>query len=229
MSKKTRKSISTPTGEMKYGHIAKPNTKFNADGEYSVDLILVPGQPGVDEFVERLSKMAEECKAEILADPQNASKKGAISKYNLHSPLSKELDKDGNETGNWLLKVKQKARVKKKDGTFIEKSINVFDAKLKKLTNPKIGRGSTLKVSFTPVPFVMHATKNVGMTTWFEAVQVINLVEWTGGGDAASYGFGEEEGYEGGDDGSEAFGEQPQETVEPSAAPAAGEGADHQF
>ena len=52
-----------------------------------------------------------------------------------------------------------------------------------------IGNGSTVKVKYMAKPYYMNSTKMVGVSYKFYAVQVINLEEYSGGGEL---GFGDE-------------------------------------
>lgn len=197
MSKLERKVITSPVGEIKYAHITKPNTKFKADGEYSCDLLLDPDSEAVQTLKETLEAAAADARAQFIEEAENGRVKKAIESASLYIPIQDDVDKDGNETGKLLLKVKNAASgTSKKDGTKFERRIKVFDAKGKLVDKPlRIGRGTTAKVAFIIAPFYNAASKNVGVTLWFEAIQVINLVEF-GGGNASDFGFGEEQGYE---------------------------------
>ena len=89
-----------------------------------------------------------------------------------------------------------KARVKPKNGDEFEQAPKLFDAKQNELDRKKVSvwGGSKMKVNFEVVPYMAAATKSAGITLRLRAVQVIELVSG-GGGNAESYGFGEEEGY----------------------------------
>ena len=54
-----------------------------------------------------------------------------------------------------------------------------------------IGNGSTVKVKYMAKPYYMNSTKMVGVSYKFYAVQIINLEEYSGGGES---GFGDETG-----------------------------------
>jgi hypothetical protein len=54
-----------------------------------------------------------------------------------------------------------------------------------------VGNGSTVKIKYMAKPYYMASTKMVGVSLKFYAMQVIDLVEYSGGGDA---GFGDETG-----------------------------------
>lgn len=87
------------------------------------------------------------------------------------------LSYDENEDGTVSFKFKSQHKPK------------LFDSKGKPITGEvKVGNGSVIKVSGGFGPYDKGA--NSGCTLYLNAVQIINLVEWTGSGG----GFGEEEG-----------------------------------
>ena len=74
------------------------------------------------------------------------------------------------------------------------------DAKGKPLTGEtKVGGGSVIKVSYEVVPYYT-AIAGAGVSLRLKAVQIIELKAYSGGGNAESYGFGEEEGFEADDE-----------------------------
>jgi len=114
-------------------------------------------------------------------------------------PYDEEVDASGEPTGNLLFKFKQNESIKMPSGEIVKLKIALFDAKKQKVT-ANVGGGSRIKVAFTHRPYGMVSGKqyNVGISLDFSAVQVLELVEF-GGGNADSFGFGEEDGYEGAD------------------------------
>jgi hypothetical protein len=188
----SKKIQTTPAGIGKWVCVNKPSTKFNPDGVYSVDLAL-PAEDA-EKLVAEFKAAAEAKKAEaIKADPKNA---GKIKGYAVHVPGEPEVDGDGNETGNVILKFKANALIKPKDKDPFEKRIGVFDAKGKPLpANVNVGKGSKLKVAYEVVPFCAAGLKKVGVSLRLQAVQVLELVKYQGGQDAGSFGFGTEDGY----------------------------------
>ena len=58
--------------------------------------------------------------------------------------------------------------------------------------NKLVGNGSTVKVGYTLTPYYMAATKTVGVSFKFYAIQIIKLSEYTGGTGGGSGGFGDE-------------------------------------
>ena len=117
-------------------------------------------------------------------------------------PYKAACDDQGEETGEIELGFKQKAIIKNAKGETFELCPKVFDASGKELIKtPAIYGGSILRVAYQIVPYNVPAL-GVGASLRLNAVQIIKLV--SGGGDAASYGFGEEEGYVAGGDDDEA-------------------------
>lgn len=104
--------------------------------------------------------------------------------------------------GTIMFKFKTKHEYER-DGEIIKRKVPIFDAKGTP-TDVNIGNGSTVKVAFQVVPFWKSARNN-GVTMYLDAVQVLELKEYAGGGSAGAYGFGEEEGFEAEPDGSERF------------------------
>ncbi len=191
MADKKKLIIASPAGIAKFPALNEPDMKFAKDGvgKYKVNLLLDPASPGVKEFLEKLTVLAKEAKAEN--DKENPKQKS----FGLHLPFSEELDKDGNTTGNVEVKFSANSQFKKKSGEVVTIRIDLFDAKRNKVT-AKIGGGSKLKVAFEPYGFANPSSKSAGVSLRIQAVQVLELKQWAGR-DAAGYGFGEEEGFDG--------------------------------
>lgn len=188
------KPETSPAGIAGWTCINKPSTKFKPDGEYSIKLLLPPDLAGP--LLEKFKTAAEEAKAEFMK--KDAKKANLIAKFDLSVPGSDELDADSNPTGNTAFQFKQTALIKPKDTKKdpFEVKIGIFDAKGKPLPSEVIvGRGSRVKVAYEVIPFCMAATKKVGVSLRLKAVQVLELVKYSGGGSADDYGFGEEDGY----------------------------------
>ena len=137
--------FTTPKGLAQYPALKTPDTKFNPEGDYKVNLVM--------DIYEK------------------------------------------DEEGHIVMKFKQKAVITKKDGSKIPVKIRQFDSKGKPI-DVNIGRDSVIKVSFTANPYYMPSTRTCGLSLRLLAVQVISLNEF-GDASASSYGFEEEEGYNG--------------------------------
>jgi hypothetical protein len=187
--KEKQKPITTPAGIARYPWLTKPDAKFAKEGQkpkFKVDLIL--SGEAADKLKALITPLADAAKAEN--DKKNPKQKS----FNTHYPFSAELDDQGEETGNTVFKFSANSYFEK-DGERTDIRIPIFDAKRNKLESPKVGGGSEIKVAFTPVSFSNPAQKAAGVSLRLQAVQVLKLVEYTAGGNAENYGFGEEEGF----------------------------------
>ena len=89
-----------------------------------------------------------------------------------------------------IFKFKQKASIKGRGGESRNIKIMVVDSHMKPC-NVDIGWGSTVKVSYSPIPYTVNGKS--GVTLYFNAVQVIDLVEYETSGFAKEEGFVSEE------------------------------------
>ena len=168
------KTFTTAKGVAYYPYISAPDTKFDEQGHYKVNLCL-----------------SKEDAAPVLDIIKGTVKEGIVAlkkdKPNLETkqaplPFHDELDDDGNPTGNVIVKFKSKAAYKPA----------VFDSKGNMMAKSNIYGGSELKVNGS-VAFFHTPMIGAGVTLRLRAVQVIQYVEGTVG--ASKFGFGEEEGF----------------------------------
>lgn len=177
--------FTTPKGLAQYPSIKTPDTKFNPEGDYKVNLVMED-----DEKTNSLVSKLEAVLEDFYENDDNV--KQAISKG--RKVVTQDIyEKD--EEGRIVMKFKQKAVITKKDGSKIPVKIRQFDSKGKPI-DVNIGRDSVIKVSFTANPYYMPSTRTCGLSLRLLAVQVISLNEF-GDSSASSYGFEEEEGYNG--------------------------------
>jgi len=180
------KNIHILEGKAMWAKVHEPDTKFVSTGEYSIDVI-IPEEKSEElcEYLEGLiqARLDEEVKA-------NPAKGKNLS---TRSVREKHVDQNGNETGELKFKTKLKAQVQSRDGRIYEQKPVVVDAKRNPVTEKTlIGNGSTVKVAFEPIPYVMASTKQVGVSLRLKGVQVIDLVEYGSKGSM----FDEEDGFE---------------------------------
>jgi hypothetical protein len=181
------KNLMVLSGTAMWAKVFEPDTKFNPDGDYSINL-----QMPVAEATPMCEKLDEIVQAKfdeaIEKDPRL---KNTLTKQCCSNPV---YDRDtGDDTGNVEFKFKLKAKVRKRDGTYYEQAPAVLDAKKTPLNKDTlIGNGSKVKVAFEPVPYVMPSTKKAGVSLRLKALQVIDLVEY---GNSATSVFDEEDGY----------------------------------
>nr|WP_320145682.1 hypothetical protein [uncultured Anaeromusa sp.] len=101
-----------------------------------------------------------------------------------------------NDKGEITFKFTTKSTWKNKAGEEMPKVVPVFDAKGKPYTGP-IGNGSIGLVCYTVAPKTTSTT-NYGTSLWLNAIQILELKEFSGGTqEAGNFGFSEQEGFEG--------------------------------
>lgn len=183
MSRKNRTVLVTPRGRAIFPYLNTPDTKFNAEGRYKVDLA-VP------------AAIAEDLVAKI-----DDAHREAVEKARQENPKSKRIKEadlpyeEDHERDEVVFKFRMKASFRNKAGETVTMRPALFDAKGKPLPpDVKIGGGSILRVSFEPAPYYT-ALNGAGVTLRLKAVQVIELQTY-GGASASAFGFEAEDGYE---------------------------------
>lgn len=177
----------TPLGVAQYPWLVEPDTKFNPDGDYKVNMLFGDKDNEHLKFILKdLNNILEEYYQGIITDPKYAKVASKIQKADIY-----EEDTDGNI----VMKFKQKAILKSIKGTH-EVKIPLFDSKGKPLSNIKLGGGSKIKLCFSVAPYYVPSTRMCGLSLRPVAVQVIELKEWAEGGTMQAYGFKSEDGYE---------------------------------
>lgn len=185
MALKARKKheIIKAKGTAKFCHLNEPNKRFDPEfGTYSCDLVIDKEQ--ADAIKQVLRPLYEEELREV--QEANAGKK----------ITQREFPIDEVE-GGYLIKVKQKAGGRRRDGSEYHLSIALYDSTGKPLDpDVKVWGGSQVNVAFRP-KFWYTAAVGFGVTFELQAVQVIQLGEGGVSSIAASaFGFTtEEEGF----------------------------------
>lgn len=177
--------------------LTKPKTKFDEQGEYTVDLVFDQDH----DFVKRVEKAANKA----FEKTKSEMKPTQAKKLSLNLPVKDEVDTEGNETGNVLITFKTKAYKKdKKTGTITPKSMTICDASGKPIKGelPNIGSGSKLAVAFNPSGRAVNG--RFYYTLYLNAVQLIELVEFGGNPGFESH----EGGFEAADDAESEFDKQ---------------------
>lgn len=178
-----RKKRATPVAEMVQGFIQTPSTKYSDDpnGEYTITIRFTGEEEGFDAFKKWADDTAK--KAAAKAKEENPSAK----QYKIHPLLQKEVnDETGKETGNWVFKASQTGSWK--DGGF--RPLPVYTPGGSPWPKAKrIGRGSKVSISFSlGSPYAAASLKLVGVKAWLQAVQVVELEEYSGPS-ADDFGF----------------------------------------
>ena len=207
MSKEKLPQLVTPKGIALYPRINKPDTKFNKDGVFSLKLKVSEKDPETVKFLAKLKEIEKD------AYPKECEKQKKKNLKRGESPIKVEKDDNDEPTGNLIISTKQNAKIKAADGSTIDMRVAVFDAKQQPIPpSIKVGGGSVCRAAIEVAPYYT-ATAGFGLTLRLKAVQVIELVEYTGERSADSYGFDAEEGYEAPTGGEEAPGEEEEDAA----------------
>jgi hypothetical protein len=174
----------SPKGLAQFPWIQKADTKFDADGVYSVTIKCEDSEQ-VQKFIAKL---------EDIRDSFYDQDEGVQKALKTRKAVNKADVCEYDEEGNVYFKFKQKAKLKSKTGDIIDVTVPVFDAKAKPM-DELIGRDSLIKVATTIFPYFMQTTKTVGLSLKLTAVQVIELKAPSSGGSGSGFGFEEEEGF----------------------------------
>ncbi|CDN47544.1 ssDNA-binding protein [Neorhizobium galegae] len=191
-----RPTLNSPKGAFKFPKLTTPDTKFKAEGEYSVKLIVASDAPGVADLISKCDKEAADSLKEAKANAKNAAEaKKWETKYLPYAHV--EDDETGEPTGDVEFKFTMKASgVSKKTGKPWTRKPALFDAKGKPIKGEvEIGGGTIGKISFQIIPYAPTTTVGASCKLALEAVQIIELRQF-GDKSASAYGFGEEDGYE---------------------------------
>mgnify|MGYP003132102823 FL=1 len=171
MRKKKLKKLTSPVGTAIYPHLSKPDTKFNEDGEYRVNLRLSmdDAKPLLKELHTILKDHVEEVKSE----------KGK-SKIKTQDLPYNEVETEGSPTGEVDVKFKLKAVAGSNDNKW-EQRPALFNDKGERM-NPEetnVGSGSAIKIGFEVFPYYTGSL-GAGLSLRMKAVQVLDLVEFGG-------------------------------------------------
>jgi|TARA_R110001583_G_scaffold141056_2_gene293167 hypothetical protein len=173
----SKAAATTPIGVARYPRLTEPDTKFDDNGVYSTKLIL--SEEDYQAYADVLNPWVEQEYKRFCTEAGKDS-----LRRNENTPL--RINSDGeHEVYAKQVAVKQTS---KGQLTF---SVTLFDSQGKKINSPpNIGSGSKLRLMVEPVAWFVPAI-GFGYTLRLKAAQVIELVEFTGGG---GYSFDAHEG-----------------------------------
>ena len=172
-------NVTTPKGVLVYPHLNKADTKFDTHGVWRANLRLTA------EDAQSLKQSIDDA-IEANADEYTKSKG---KKVKIANPPYQE-----DEDGNYVFTFKLKASGTRPNGERWEQKPILYDAKgnVFQANGKTIWGGTKAKVAFQMSPYFVSSI-GAGVSLRLKAVQIIELV--TGGADASSYGFQEEEGF----------------------------------
>lgn len=169
-SKKT--TIITPMGIAKFPKLNMPDFKFNKAGIFSVDLVLAKDDAAV--LREQLATFEEDAYNHMLL------LKGLKSMNKADSPLKKELDQEGKETGNFVIKIKTVASFTDQSGNVTNKTV-IVDDKHGERTDQLVMAGSKIKVRAIISSYFTQG--KFGITARLNRVQVKEFSDGPSGAD----------------------------------------------
>ena len=165
--------FTTPKGIAQYPWLSKPDTKFNEEGEYKVNLILTKKEA---------APVIEQINAAFAENFKIQEKEHGKDIKTANPPYVDELDDDNKPTGNVIIKFKSKALY----------APAIFDAKGNVMKDSNIWGGSEIRVNGSIAPYYVKLI-GAGVALRLRAVQVIQYVEG-GTGSADRFGFEEVDG-----------------------------------
>lgn len=173
-------NIVTPKGVLVYPHLNKADTKFDKDGVWRASLRLTKKD------AEGLIKsITNEIEANVATENAKRNKEVKVA----NPPYT--VEEEGDVVFNFKLKA---AGIRNTGERWSQKPVlydskgNLFDPK-----NKIIWGGTEAKVAYQIFPYFVGSI-GAGVSLRLKAVQILNLV--TGGADASSFGFKEEEGFQ---------------------------------
>ncbi len=185
MSTKTQKVTHyTSTGVARYPWLTTPDTKFDPEGTFKVDLVL-DGE-NADALQAKIDTFLEQSWAEKTAD-MDAKKLKLAFRAEPYGPVTD--DDTDEETGETRFSFKRNAVGKsKKTGKSWKNKVKLVDSRGKACW-VKVGGGSQIKVAFQQRPYAMvvdAVDKNdkpikrtkVGVTLDLIGVQILDLIEF---------------------------------------------------
>lgn len=169
--------LTTPIGKAFYPKL-QPDYKWDEDGKYSCK-IHIEDEGVFNEFAANVDKLVEKAYKEELV------KQGKKKLKQFNTPPIRITDDGDNEI---YAKQAAKKQTSKGEITF---SIGIYDSQGNKLpADTNVGSGSLVRMSVDLATWYVHAL-GFGYTLRLRAVQVVELVEYSGpsGDKAESFGF----------------------------------------
>ena len=183
--KTERIAFTSPKGVAVFPKLNVPDTKFDADGVYTVKLRVSGAE--AEAMIEKIEAASADGMAKAktaLLESKQPKDKVLANKLRPceDKPYREAVDADGEPTGDIEFNFKMKAQYTTKDGTVKKNKPAFFDAKGKPLAKaPEIWGGSTLRVQGTMNPW-NNPKGECGVSLRMSAVQIISLRQGGFGG-----------------------------------------------
>lgn len=188
---KEKKSVSekytTGKGELTgFISLFTPSTKFNKDGVYQAHL-LISKEEG-----EKLAAKIKEVRTQQFKTYGKGTKAAELTQCVPYTTVNEETGEEvEDKEGRYVLKTKASAFIK--DGKPTNK-VPVLDAKLKLVKNANVGAGTIAKLGVELSGYSVAG--KTGVSVKLKLVQIIELVEYSGGATAESFGLTQEDGFD---------------------------------
>ncbi len=182
----------SPKGKALWCKIVEPDYEYNDSGVYQTDMVVDPNDPTVIAYIAKL---------EALRDEAHAQAEKKLKKDIDALEVFKKEVRDGEETGMIIIRFKM-PNIDKRKAKGDAYQIKVIDKYRKPIASedvPEIGNGSTIRCKAYHYAYHMAGNEArgipdcLGVTTIWDMCQLIDLVEYSGGG---ADGFDDESGDE---------------------------------
>ena len=181
--------VTTGVGEVEgYVCVVEPSTKFNAEGEYSINILVS------EKEAKALIKKIEAIVERQYERYRKNSKKVEITAVKPYVKVEKDengriIKETPDPEGRYIIKAKNKAYIK---NGVVGQKIQIFDSKLNPMTGVKFGAGSKVRLGLTLEGYSTNL--GTGVSVKLRMVQVLEMASF--GGYKADDFFTETEGYE---------------------------------
>ena len=153
----------TPVAVAEWPRLATPNTKFNPDGTWELQLRFT------GEEAEQVKKVLDEMMEKSVQEAQELLQKKPTKLKN----LNKVYPYDEQEDGSVIVKLRKKAVVRKKDGSTYNTTITIVDPLLKPLDPREVTAGSLVRADLTLETYYMPGNNSAMVLKRWYAVQLL--------------------------------------------------------
>lgn len=186
--------MKTPKGVFKYVWLNKPDTKFDADGVYTVTVVMDKENPKTQKLLKDLAAEHKKAVAEATHkwDEMTAQQKAKFKKKGITGPAAMPfyedvVDDEGDPTGQISLRFKTKARIKSsRTGRVTARTVPFYDGRgniIPDKKRPSIFAGTVGAVAFTPRGSYIPKDAEVYLSLYLDSVRILELKTAGGGGD----------------------------------------------
>ena len=184
MARRKKELVTTAMGVLVWPHLNSPDYEYDEAGVYQTKLRL----SGTD--AKKLTAYCEKQREMAAAEAKENGKFKGKGKVPLADLPIKE-----DEDGNLLFNFKMKAKGTTRNGETFTREPKLFDAKGQPCNDARVGGGTVARISFESYRYYAKMVGGAGVSLRLEAVQIIDLHEWTSGRSAEGFGFDKEDGF----------------------------------